>query len=72
MDLNLKLSQHFTLGEMIKTSNRIIQNIPTQEDINRMTFFCNNFLEALRGQFGPIWINSGFRCKDLNDSIRRC
>lgn len=69
VNLCLGLSLHFTLAEMIRTSHRYIDNTPTPDDIDRMTILCVDFLEHVRNQFGPLWVTSGFRCRQLNMAI---
>jgi hypothetical protein len=68
-DLNQRLSDHFTLVEMIRTSHRYIGNMPNTEEIRRLTKLCREFLEPVRSQFGALWITSGFRCEKLNLTI---
>ena len=69
MDTNLKLSRYFTLGELIRSNHRTIPNIPTQAEIDRLSYLCINFLDPIRERFGPIWVTSGFRCVELNTAI---
>ena len=69
MKLTEKLSPHFTLGEMITTSHRHIDNMPTPEEIERLTRLCLEFMEPVRERFGPIRVTSGFRCVNLNSAI---
>ena len=71
-----KLSEHFSLGEMTKTSYHPQDgNIPSRVHIENLINLCENWLEELRyrynmlyGQRGvsPIIINSGFRSPDTN------
>ena len=68
-DLRQKLSPHFTLGEMIRTSHRHFDNNPTPEVLERLTWLCMKFLEPVRERFGPLWITSGYRCPQLNKAI---
>ena len=70
MDLKKRLSPHFTLGELVRTSHRTIDNTPTLEVIEHLTELCERFLEPVREQFGPLWITSGYRCDALNTIIR--
>lgn len=69
MDLSEKLSPHFTLGEMVATSHRYIDNMPTPEVIERLRSYCLGFLEPVRAVFGPILVSSGHRCPELNMAI---
>jgi hypothetical protein len=63
------LATHFTLGEMVATSHRTIDNNPPAEVIERLRVLCNDFLEPLRARFGSLNITSGFRCRNLNTVI---
>jgi len=69
MDLKTRLSPHFTLGEMVRTSHRHIDNTPNDEIICRLEVLCRDFLEPMRDVFGPLWVTSGFRCLELNTAI---
>lgn len=72
VDLNAK-SKYFTLKEMIKseTADKLgIDNTP-----NEVAFFnlreTMSFLDIIRQLWGgPIYVNSGYRCKELNDAIK--
>jgi hypothetical protein len=66
----MKLSEHFTLGEMTKSnSHPEIYNIPSHEAIANMKRLCG-WLEVLRERAGtPIIINSGYRSPQLNRKI---
>ena len=77
-----KLSEHFSLGEMTKTSYHPQDgNIPSRVHIENLINLCENWLEELRsrynllygqrkvtreGQESPIVINSGFRSPEVN------
>jgi hypothetical protein len=72
-----KLSPHFTLGEMAKSSSHPeVYNIPSHEAIANMKRLCG-WLEVLRERYNekygvgeePIRINSGYRSPQLNKKI---
>ena len=72
-----KLSPHFTLGEMTKSSSHPeVYNIPSHEAIANLKRLCG-WLEVLRegynAKYGagekPIRINSGYRSPQLNRKI---
>ena len=73
-----KLSPHFTLGELTKSSSHPdIYNVPTHEAIENLKHVCT-WLEVLReraspdpskGRGVPIIINSGYRSPQLNRKI---
>jgi len=65
----MRLSPHFTLRELVRTSHRYIDNRPSPEVTARLKSLCMDFLEPIREQFGPLWITSGYRCRELNLAI---
>ena len=70
LNSKMKLSEHFTLGEMTKSnSHPEIYNIPSHEAIQKMKRLCG-WLEVLRERAGtPIILNSGYRSPQLNKRI---
>ncbi len=67
MNKNIKLSEHFTLGELCKTNHKTADgNIPSRVAIENLRNICENWLEALRQAQGPIVINSGYRSPEVN------
>ena len=67
MNKDMKLSEHFTLGELTKTSIKTEdQNIPSRVAIENLKNLCENWLEALRQAQGPLIINSGYRSPEVN------
>jgi hypothetical protein len=69
----MKLSKHFSLEEFThsQTAERAgIENKPDADQTRRMILLCNNVLEPTRVHFDkPLRIDSGFRCKALNDLV---
>ncbi len=71
----LKLSEHFTLGELTKT-NTEIPNVPNEEQVNNLRRLCR-WLERLRQRWNdlygdgddPLVINSGFRSLEVNKAV---
>ena len=72
-----KLSQHFTLGELCKTSVKTADgNIPSHVQIENMKRVCG-WLEILRDEWNkrygdgddPIIINSGYRSAQVNKAV---
>ena len=72
-----KLSDHFTLGEMTKSSSHPeVYNIPSHEAIANLKRLCV-WLEVLRKRYNdkygvgeePIRINSGYRSPQLNRTV---
>ena len=72
-----KLSQHFTLGELCKTSVKTKDgNIPSHVHIENLKRVCS-WLEMLRSEWNnrygdgddPIIINSGYRSPQVNKAV---
>ena len=70
LNSNAKLSEHFKLGEMTKSSSHPdVYNIPSHEAIANLKRVCG-WLEVLRDRSGgPVRINSGYRSPQLNKKI---
>jgi hypothetical protein len=68
MNKDMRLSPHFTLGELCKTSYHPLDgNIPSRVAIENLRNLCENWLEELRRYAEiPIIINSGFRSEEVN------
>ena len=73
----MKLSEHFTLGELTKTSYITADgNIPSHVAIENLKNICENWLEDLRYSYNtlygdrsqeiPLIITSGFRSEEVN------
>lgn len=72
VDQDMRLTEHFTLREFIRSATAIrldIDNRPSADEVARMKKLCENVLEPLRRRFGAIRITSGYRCKRLNDEV---
>ena len=67
---DVKLSQHFTLGELCKTSVKTKDgNIPSHVHIENMKRLCR-WLERLRQRCNqPIIINSAYRSPQVNKAV---
>ena len=64
------MTPHFTLAELTATSHRQFDNTPNEAEtanLLRLAEFLEQVKEALDGK--PIMINSGFRSKQVNDSV---
>ena len=72
---SIKLSEHFTLGEMCRTSVKY-KNVPNEVQVENLKRLCS-WLEMLRSEWNrrygegndPIIINSGFRSEAVNNVI---
>ena len=79
----MHLSEHFTLGEVIKTSVKTADgNVPSHVAIENLKNLCENWLEELRENYNmiyegvgdckgdePIIINSGYRSPEVNKAV---
>jgi uncharacterized protein YcbK (DUF882 family) len=76
----MKLSEHFTLAELTKTSV-MIENVPNEAQVNNLKRVCQ-WLERLRQKYNlnikekiknkneePIVINSGYRSPQVNKAV---
>ena len=74
---NVKLSQHFTLGELTKTSVKTKDgNIPSRvhiENLKRLTGWLETLRDEWNRRYGdgddPIIINSGYRSPQVNKAV---
>ena len=66
----MNLTEHFTLEELTDTSHREFDNTPNADEIANLTRLAI-FLERVKAKLGgkPVMINSGFRSKQVNDSV---
>lgn len=70
-----KLSEHFSLEEMCKTSVKI-KNVPNEAQVNNLMRLCG-WLEMLRSEWNkrygegddPIVVNSGYRSPEVNKAV---
>ena len=76
MNKDMKLSEHFSLGEVTKTSIKTEDgNIPSRVAIENLRNLCENWLEDLRYSYntlyhkGGIIINSGYRSPEVNKRV---
>ena len=54
---NMKLSEHFTLGEMCKTKHVTADgNIPSRVHIENLKRICENWLEDLRYSYNMLYV----------------
>ena len=74
---NVKLSQHFTLGELTKTSVKTKDgNIPSRvhiENLKRLTGWLETLRDEWNRRYGegddPVIINSGYRSPQVNKAV---
>jgi zinc D-Ala-D-Ala carboxypeptidase len=70
----MKLSEHLTLAEIIRSESakRLgISNQPTSEHLDNMKILAENIFEPIRRHFdSPIYVSSGYRSEALNKAIK--
>ena len=67
----MNLSQHFTLEELIfsqTAARRGFDNTPDEGQIEKLTYLAAR-LEEVRTLLGPLHVNSGYRCPQLNAAV---
>lgn len=64
----MKLTPHFTLAEMTRTSTGL-PNTPTAAELCKLRAVCSAVLEPWRELVGPLKVNSGFRSMAVNDRV---
>lgn len=65
--------EHFTIEELCHSDTAIakgIDNTPSEEVKKNLEALVENVLDPLREAYGkPIYINSGYRCPELNKAV---
>ena len=73
IDSSQKLTEHFTLGEFLrseKAQKLELPNVPLKCHITSMRNLCVHSLEPIRQHLGlPLLITSGYRCEALNRAV---
>ena len=66
----MKLTENFTLDELIHTDHRELENKPNETELANIQRLAQ-FLEAVKTVLGgkPIMVNSAFRSKAVNDAV---
>ena len=66
--------KHFTISELCKSTTADafnINNQPTPDIVDNLEILINECRDKIRENFGkPIYVNSGYRCKELNDRVK--
>ena len=66
--------KYFTISELCKSTTADafnINNQPTPDIVDNLEILINECLDKIRETFGkPIYVNSGFRCKELNNKVK--
>lgn len=69
---DLTLSPHFMLSEMVYSDTAVRQHISNDPEgwvVSNLHDVCNDILELIRSEFGPIHVNSGYRGVVLNAAL---
>lgn len=65
--------QFFTLKELIRSRKAVqlkIDNTPTWDVVENLSYLTYNILDPLRRLYGkPIFVTSGYRCAQLNKAV---
>lgn len=73
MDIHAKLTPHFALKELIRSTRASelgINNTPPEHVLSNLILVCTNILEPVRAHYAhPIRVNSGYRSLALNSAI---
>ena len=66
---SMKLSEHFTLGELCKTKHVTEDgNIPSHVSIENLKRICENWLEDLRYSYNMLYVHTGVRPQSKVDA----
>jgi len=68
----MRITKNFTLDELTNSQTATLHNIdntPGEVEIEALQQLCDNVLQPLRNATGPVFISSGFRCRQLNRII---
>ncbi len=64
----MRLSDHFSLDEMTRTATGL-PNDPPDVAVARLRDLCASILEPVRAEWGPVRVDSGFRCPEVNRAV---
>jgi len=68
----MKISRYFELLELTRSdiaTRLLLDNSPTDVDIERLQVLCRNILDKIYDQFGPIILNSVYRSRIVNKKL---
>lgn len=72
------LTTSFRLSELTRSSalelynkehDTVLRNVPDSQALKNLKYLCENYLQPLRDEWGPIVINSGYRSSFVNDLV---
>lgn len=70
LDAPIPNAPNFQYGELVQSAKAVelgIANVPTEAEWKALETYAIFILQPLRNKIGRIKVNSGFRCKELND-----
>ncbi len=65
----MQLTENFSLHEMTKSETALrhgIDNTPDDEALENLRALCENVLQPIRNELGPVKVNSGYRGPEVN------
>lgn len=68
----MKLTQHFSLEELVFSETAVrygVDNTPNKEQVAKLVWLAG-CLEQIRILLGPLHVNSGYRCLELNRLLK--
>jgi hypothetical protein len=69
----MQLSKNFRLSEFthsdVAKKLGVLNECSSVEQVLNLAYLCHMVLQPLRERFGPVFINSGYRCEELNRAI---
>lgn len=68
----MQLSKYFTIEEMKRSTtadNHHIDNTPDDTALANLKILCSEVLDQAREDFGPMVVNSGYRCREVNKLV---
>jgi hypothetical protein len=66
---NLKLSENFSLYELISSSHENLVEYPSDDIISKLKMHAEDILQPIRDHFGRIRVSSGYRNPNLNKRV---
>jgi len=68
----MQLTENFSLHEMTKSDAALrhgIDNTPDDEALENLRILCENVLQPIRNELGPVKVNSGYRGPEVNRAV---
>lgn len=68
----MQISKNFSLTELTKSEAALrhgIDNTPGNEAFENLVLLCNNILQPIRDELGPVKVNSAYRGPEVNAAV---